>query len=157
MNGSKGGNDVLIFDARPQATCPAHGAPAPGRLQARADATDAVVLLTAADLGNRRAAPAARVIWPSRPVAGPGVGHRRIDRDLAGVGAEVQRRLVTFSVVQGEVRDGAIGGQVVAVAGMPVAIREREVGTCDLDADPVASREVVRGGDANDLDPVDLA
>src|SRR5215472_9005264 len=40
---------------------------------------------------------------------------------------------------------------------MPVAIREREVGACDLDADPMASRKVVRGGDANDPDPVDLA
>src|SRR5215471_1155968 len=97
------------------------------------------------------------VMKPSRLAAGPGVGYRRIDRDLAGVGAEVQRRLVTFSVVQGEVRDGAVGRQVVAVAGMPVAIREREVGACDLDADPVASREVVRGGDADDPDPVDLA
>src|SRR5262249_32274685 len=29
-------------------------------------------------------------------------------------GAEVQCRLVTFSVVQGEVRDRAVGGQVVA-------------------------------------------
>src|SRR5262249_2136266 len=101
--------------------------------------------------------PAAPVMRPSRPAAGPGVGHRRVDRDLAGVGAEVQRRLVTLSVVQGEVRDRAVGGQVVAVAGMPVAVSEREVGACDLDADPMASREVVRGCDANDLDPVDLA
>src|SRR5262249_41947753 len=60
-------------------------------------------------------------------------------------------------VVQGEGGGGAVGGQIVAIAGMPVAVREREVGACDLDADPVASGEVVRGGDANDLDPVDLA
>jgi hypothetical protein len=56
---------------------------------------------------------------PSRSAAGPGVGHRRVDRDLAGVGAEVQRRLVTLSVVQGEVGDRAVGGQVVAIAGTP--------------------------------------
>src|SRR5215471_8388946 len=96
------------------------------------------------------------VMKPSRSAAGPGVGYRRVDRDLAGVGAEVQRRLVTLAVVQGEVRDGTVGGQVVAVAGMPVAIREREVGAGDLDADPVAGREVVRGGDAGDANPVDL-
>ena len=69
----------------------------------------------------------------------------------------MHRRLVTLSVVQGEVRDRAVGGQIVAGAGMPVAVREREVGACDLDADPVASWEVVRGGDAADPDPVDLA
>ena len=85
-----------------------------------------------------QAVPAVPVMKPSWPAAGPGVGHRRVDRDLAGVGAEVQRRLVTLSVVQGEVRDRAVGGQVVAVAGMPVAVGEREVGACDLDADPVA-------------------
>src|SRR5215471_9046249 len=43
---SRGGSDVLTFHARPQATCPAHTAPAPCRLQDRADATDAMVLLT---------------------------------------------------------------------------------------------------------------
>jgi hypothetical protein len=59
---------------------------------------------------------------------------------------------VTLSVVQGEVRDRAVGGQVVAVTGMPVTVGEREVGACDLDADSVASRKGVRGGDANDLD-----
>src|SRR5215470_13845618 len=64
---------------------------------------------------------------------------------------------MTLSVVQGEVRDRAVGGQVVAVADMPVAVREREVGACDLDADPVASREVIRGGDAVDPDSVDLS
>src|SRR5215470_13450122 len=46
MEGSRGGNDVLALHARPQATCPARAAPAPGRLQDRADATDAVVPLT---------------------------------------------------------------------------------------------------------------
>jgi hypothetical protein len=40
---------------------------------------------------------------------------------------------------------------------MPVAVREREVGACDLDADPVAGRKVVSGGDADDPDAVDLA
>jgi hypothetical protein len=48
---------------------------------------------------------------------------------------------VTDSVVQGEVRDGAVGGQVVAVACVPVAVPEREAGPGDLDADPVAGRE----------------
>src|SRR5262249_55054664 len=43
---SRGGSDVLTFHARPQTTCPAHTAPAPCRLQDRADATDAMVLLT---------------------------------------------------------------------------------------------------------------
>ena len=59
--------------------------------------------------------------------------------------------------MQGEICNGTAGGQVVAVGGMTVAIRKREVGACDLDAGPVASREVVRGGDTSDLDPVDLA
>ena len=92
------------------------------------------------------------VMGPSRSAAGAGIGHRRVDRDLSGVGAEVQRRLVTLSVVEREVGDVAVGGQVVTVAGVPVAVREREVGACDLDADPVAGREVVRGNDAADPD-----
>ena len=44
---SRGASDVLTFHARPQTTWPAHAAAAPCRLQGRADATDAVVLLTA--------------------------------------------------------------------------------------------------------------
>jgi hypothetical protein len=66
--------------------------------------------------------------------AGPGVRHGRVDRDLAGVGAEVQRRLMTPPMVHSEVRDRTIGSQVVALAGMPVAVREREVGACDLES-----------------------
>src|SRR5215475_2326020 len=42
---SRGRNDVLTVHARPQTTCPAPAAPAPGRVPDRADATDAVVLL----------------------------------------------------------------------------------------------------------------
>jgi hypothetical protein len=43
---SRGGSDVLTCHARPQTTCPAYTAPAPCRLQDRADATDAMVFLT---------------------------------------------------------------------------------------------------------------
>src|SRR5205823_14116915 len=44
--GKESGSDVLTFHSRPQTTCPAHTAPAPRRLQDRADATNAVVHLT---------------------------------------------------------------------------------------------------------------
>src|SRR5215831_10344947 len=46
MERSRGRSDVFTRRARPQAPCPAVGAAAPGRLQERADATDAVVQLT---------------------------------------------------------------------------------------------------------------
>src|SRR6516164_596968 len=59
--------------------------------------------------------------------------------------------------MQGDASDRAIGGQVVAFASMPVAVRQREVGARDLDANPVTGRKVVGGRHAADPDVVDLA
>src|SRR5262249_32212054 len=43
-------------------------------------------------------------------------GHRRVGRGLAGVGAQVQRRLVSLSVGEGGGRDRAVRGPLVSVA-----------------------------------------
>ena len=66
---SRGGSHVLTFHARPQTPCPAHTAPAPCRLQDRADATDAMVCLT-----PRRSATCA---CPLTEVAVPATGDCR--------------------------------------------------------------------------------
>ena len=79
----RGGSDVLTFHASPQTTCPAHTAPAPCRLQDRADATDAMVLLTPRRPGHLRLP----FDWgcPASHGGSPAYSRRRADLPLHAV------------------------------------------------------------------------
>jgi hypothetical protein len=60
------------------------------------------------------------------------------------------------AVVDRQIRNRAVGCEIVAAADMPVPVGVGEARSGDLDPDLMASREVVRRGDPPQLNPVDL-